>query len=816
MKRPLLLIPLLALAAVQCLAQDPATNGLVGARAHLEACGFWDAAAYAAAEAHGPAAAAAAPRPAVLSAEEQAALWLDLARFALDDLAAAAEPPSADAPRAGTGRTPEAWFGLLFARLPEASQWPSLAKALGSETDAPRPEAAARLLAALRVLTSGLAGDRPAALAALSGGFPPNLPPQDPERRKEWLLWVRTDWTSAFGFLARDLSDGPPDLSAHLAALREQMAYDRRRDPCFGPKAEITDLLLSLPEADLDALLDEWIGEDTLDPAPLTFVTAQRLDRAPGVLARLRARLLARVRDGVPPELEGAVNRFAAHDFRTGSPDASPEGLELLRASVPFRIEAAVAAGTNAPNAEIETRSHPHSNLETDLRFLLRLAEGRGDADEAALCRRRLADAGLPEERPRPDFAEEPPELARARKTGSFAEATAALVAAWNASAPEDRKPDADFAREFGDLLYSWFDAAAEVDGREPANRAAIESAFPVVREWLEGRDLGPGSFLSDRHMLLPFVDLLERYGHWTEAETRLWDSIGDGTEPGAAYVWDDEEDLLPILELYLRAGRPRDVVDFVEGYSRWARYDLADGVDTLANREVACLLVTALRALGRDDEAARVAGWHDLSETAEDRWRRPFDPARDPWEKEPAARISWLLSAGFDGEARRVADAAGLAFPPEDAASKTNRFEQPFWRFQPLDEWRETLRAEIAEAAARRPPPVPPVFPAARIPVGGGGDALGGIPEHCVRWTDWHRLPAGLPERFAPLFSRRVPDALRYPPVRGWKTALDCLLRFSEPPKSPATPSPAEEKHAESAENAEPELHAESAKGAE
>jgi len=84
------LVPLLVAAALSASAADSATNALVGTRAHLEACGLWDEAAHAAFEAQGPAAAASAPQPRAVSAEEHAALWLDLVDFALADLAAPA------------------------------------------------------------------------------------------------------------------------------------------------------------------------------------------------------------------------------------------------------------------------------------------------------------------------------------------------------------------------------------------------------------------------------------------------------------------------------------------------------------------------------------------------------------------------------------------------------------------------------------------------------------------------------------------------------------------------------------------------------
>ena len=100
--------------------------------------------------------------------------------------------------------------------------------------------------------------------------------------------------------------------------------------------------------------------------------------------------------------------------------------------------------------------------------------------------------------------------------------------------------------------------------------------------------------------------------------------------------------------------------------------------------------------------------------------------------------------------------------------------------RFAPLDEFRETVREDVRKSAKAPLLPVPPVFPAARIPVGDGGPALGGQNE-IIRWTDRALPPAGVPDRFAPLFSRREPRSLRYPDWNGWPAALECLLRWND-----------------------------------
>ena len=381
MRRYLLLLPLLALAA----AADPATNELRGARFFLEKAGAWDEAAHAAFEAKGPAAAATAPEPRAVSAEEHAALWLDLVDFALADLAA---PPPPDGGRAPKRREAVDWFGILRTRLPEPSQWTAVLRALDKRAAAFAPGSEPPLLAALRILFGGLADERPHALAVLEANFPSALDMGEDDRNhpnQDFVRGIHLDWARCRGFLARDRSDAPPDLSDYLSALRSKLDFDRDRDPGRGLKGDVSDLLLSLPDAELDALLDEWIEDEARYPDAKWRLNANwPFKGAPGTLARLRRRLLDRVRDGVPPELEGVVRRFASPGPCGYLEDEESEGIELLRLSLPFRVEAA-AANTNANDRWL---------LSQELPILLERAERDGDGDEAERLRGFLARIG--------------------------------------------------------------------------------------------------------------------------------------------------------------------------------------------------------------------------------------------------------------------------------------------------------------------------------------------------------------------------------------------------------------------------------------
>ena len=754
--RPAILLALAAASAAVAAAADPATNELRGARFFLEKAGAWDEAAHAAFEAKGPAAAATAPEPRAVSAEEHAALWLDLVDFALADLAA---PPPPDGGRAPKRREAVDWFGILRTRLPEPSQWTAVLRALDKRAAAFAPGSEPPLLAALRILFGGLADERPHALAVLEANFPSALDMGEDDRNhpnQDFVRGIHLDWARCRGFLARDLSDAPPDLSDYLSALRSKLDFDRDRDPGRGLKGDVSDLLLSLPDAELDALLDEWIEDEARYPDAKWRLNANwPFKGAPGTLARLRRRLLDRVRDGVPPELEGVVRRFASPGPCGYLEDEESEGIELLRLSLPFRVEAA-AANTNANDRWL---------LSQELPILLERAERDGDGDEAERLRGFLARIGN-EQPARPREWGIPADAIEIAKTRPFAEATAAYAKFWETRDPAD-EPGVGLPG-----LFDWLLAAQAADGREPANRSAIEGALPVIDAWLKERNVGPGCFCTDRYEFLEFVELLERLGRFAEAERRLWESIGTEGD------WDDEEDVAPLVGLYARARRPQDVVDLAEGYRDWARQDLAE-LDSLAWGSVVPEVVRALADLGRTNEADRLALWFEISPNATNDWMRPFDPDRDPWEATPQERIDRLLECGFRGEALRVAAAAGLPEPPAEHVLPKRDPWSP-WRFAPLDEFRETVREDVRKSAKAPLLPVPPVFPAVRIPVGDGGPALGGQNE-IIRWTDRALPPAGVPDRFAPLFSRREPRSLRYPDWNGWPAALECLLRWND-----------------------------------
>ena len=686
MKRLALLLPLLALAAAPARAENPATNAaLVGAKAHLMALGAWDEAAFAAAEAEGPAAAAARADEPAPDPGTHARLWLELVDWALARPSGDGIPPP---------DRPGDWLGTLLPHIPAEEAWPTVRAGLAERAAAAPPDRRPALLCALIVAIDALAGDLDAARDAFEAGFPEERPGQT-QSRKELAERLDGDWRlfrrDAAGFLAGDAarfrwSGGTSDRD--LAEWRKEI---EERLATYG--AETNDFRRRKTEERLSALLSDACSRDDSAEA---------------------ARLLALGAGGA------GTNAWRKDSFGTNATETALRAME-----------------------SDEAAAHWFGHWEKHLRFSVAL--GRADRS-AALFAARLERA---------PFATNA--LARAAAEAAFAETLARLTAPFaEATDPLLRRLEAEEACvEAGvrpplgrvETPYHWMEAAAlVVDLDEPGVRDAVARMLPVCRASLEGRVLGPVIFCTDRSDMLAFVELLRRLGgHDAEVEALLWDSIGADTSR-----WDPEESIAPILEFYLQAGRPRDVVDFAEGFDRWARRDLADVLDRwIGYPDVAGALVPALRALGRNAEAGRVAGWADVHEYGGFEPLPPVLPTPTP-----GARLFWLRDAGYEGEAAR------LSARPDFADAMTAAAKPPAEDLRTrVGNWRADVASELRRASAVPPCPVRPVWPAARIPVGDGGATLAAETEEARRgrMPAARGKPAGISDRFAPVFVRRA-----------------------------------------------------------
>ena len=775
---------------------------LVGARACLEALDMWDEAAHAAAEKFGPEAARTAPRPEPLSPEETTGLWLDLARFAVSDSGASAP-------------TPTGWFEELYRCLPPPSQWEAVSAGL-----AVFPEESARspLLAGLRCMAGALCGDRTTALAALEAAFPEDFGPrtENPDPRFAAMnRRIRLEWTTARAQLVRDLSDAAPDLSAWTEAVHDFVrAGEAPSEPGF-----LTDVALCLPPGELAALADEMIAR----PEQWLPGSGHELIRAPGLLSFVQKRLLEKTEDGVPPDLRPAFRFFMECVRGPGSVHASQEGLELLHRSFSWRLEAAksdedeakwLAADLrcqiawalhfgNAAEAErlrgllhsfggvewssanhvVDPDAIPEEDPSAPWRSALwravvldcALAGDVGRADDA-FARRLSAAAWATNEEAvavaRADYA-----WARAAALASFPEATDALLA-YCETVRRGSSSETEWCLALGGDLLTWHDALQFVDDRDPSVRAAIERMLPFWRDWAWSDEFGEW---MDPYFLPELAVILERVGRPAEAERIFWEFFRHYVQSPSEIGY-----VAPILAFYVRAGRPQDAIDLVEGCNLWSRSDwTCDAAGRRPYNESQAVwfgrpFILALRAVGRADEAERFAVAWSLDETS----------APSPWpgirEPDPAKRVDGLLETMFAGEARRIAEAAGL--PPPKPRSFRPYLGIDAVAPETVDAWREGLRAGFEEIAAAPPPPHSPVFPAARIPVGDGGPALASLDHRgdpIAESSGSSRLPKGVPDRFAPLWDRPVPRCLDTPPRDGVFHSLSTLVWFGSWPSS-------------------------------
>jgi hypothetical protein len=735
MKRPFLLLPLLALAAVPCLAKDPATNALVGAKAHLMALGAWDEAAFVVAEAKGPAAAEARAEEPAPDPATHARLWLELVDWALSR-------PSGDG--IPSPDRPGDWLKTLLPHIPAEEAWPAVRAGLAERAVA-APGGPPPLLRALIVATDVLAGDLDAARAAFEAGFPEERPGRT-QSEKELADRLDGYWRrfrrDAAGFLAGDAER-------------------------FGRSHETTDRDLAEWRADIEARLAAYAAETNgfrrrRTEERLSALLADACSRDDGAEA---ARLLALGAGGAGP------NAWHRDSFGTNATETALRAMESDEA----------AGGWFACDL-----------WEKHLRFSVAL--GRADRS-AALFAARLDKA---------PFATNA--LARAAAEAAFAEARARLSAPLaEATDPLLRRLEAEAAcaeagvrPPFGriEVPYYWMEAASlVVDLDEPGVREAVARMLPVCRASLEGRTLGPMIFCTDRSDMLAFVELLRRLGgHDAEVEALLWDSLGADTSR-----WDPEESIAPILEFYLQAGRPRDVVDFAEGFDRWTRRDLADALDPyISFPYVADALVPALRALGRDAEAGRIAGWADANEYG---GFEPLPTVRQP--PDPGVRLFWLRDAGYEGEAAHLSARPDFAEAAAAPAADTPPAEDRRTR---VGNWRAIFASELRRASAVSPCPVRPVWPAARIPVGDGGAPLAADTEEGRRgrMASDHEKPASIPDRFSPVFVRRAIQNRKLDPSYDGTLQDDLEALVTLASRLP------------SAETAEPEPRADSAEGAE